>query len=137
MTPGEQLNARSREQFDRLLEEILDELPANLHELLKEVPIIVDDRPGEEILARVPLAKNAILCGLHSGIPLTKRSVQQSGTMPETIRIFRDGICRAAAESPGKVREEKLRRQIRTTVLHEMGHHFGLNEEHLRELGYG
>ena len=76
----------------------------------------------------------ACLCGLYTGVPLTRRSVQQSGVMPENIWIFRKGVIAAAGESGPA--DSKLREQIKLTVLHEMGHHFGLDEAKLRALGY-
>ncbi len=126
-----------REQFDTILEEVLEALPAELTKLLEEVPLVVEDRPGDQDLAHLNLAGGEFLCGLYTGIPLTRRSVQHSGVMPDVIKIFREGIFRAAAGRRGPVSQAALRRQIRMTVLHEIGHHFGLGEEDLRRYGYG
>ena len=71
-----------------------------------------------------------LLCGLHSGTPLTERSLDQLDELPETIHLYREGIL-AHADGWDRVREE-----IRITVLHEIGHHFGLDEDDLAELGY-
>ncbi|MBI5723594.1 MAG: metallopeptidase family protein [Planctomycetes bacterium] len=131
------MNSRLRKRFDELLEQILAELPEDLQELLQEVPVVVDDRPSQEMLEEINAGKNTILCGLHSGIPLTRRSVEHSATLPETIHIFREGIWEVAADKKGEVADRSLARQIRITVLHEMGHHFGLDERELRRLGYG
>jgi predicted Zn-dependent protease with MMP-like domain len=76
------------------------------------------------------------LCGLHSGVMLTERSVEQSGDLPTQIHIFRDGIAAQAGGWPAGAPEENLRTEIRTTVLHEIGHHFGLEEDDLDDLGY-
>ena len=128
------MNERLRKTFDALLEEVLAELPGRLQRLLQEVPLIVDDRPDPGTLERTGLRHPRDLCGLYTGIPLTGRSVQHSGTLPDKLCLFREGIAAAARGSAG--RQAELKRQIRITVLHEMGHHFGLDEDDLRELGY-
>jgi predicted Zn-dependent protease with MMP-like domain len=76
------------------------------------------------------------LCGLYTGIPITERSVEHSGTLPDVVTIYREGILDAARDRYGRVRGERLRREIRITLLHEIGHHHGLDEDELRELGY-
>ncbi len=126
-----------RDRFDALLEEVLSALPAELRRLLEEVPVVVEDAPTDEDLRRVRVRRRDALCGLYTGIPLTRRSVHHSGTLPEVIRIFRQGILTAAADARGRVTDRALGRQIRTTVLHEIGHHFGLGEADLRRYGYG
>jgi len=60
-----------------------------------------------------------------------------SGTMPDTVTIYREGILSAAADRHGRISTKRLREQIRITILHEIGHHHGLTEEDLRKLGYG
>jgi len=122
--------------FDRLLEQVLDELPGHLLALLEEVPLIVEDRPSPRVLQETGLEPYQ-LCGLYTGIPLTDRSVMHSGTMPDTITIYRLGIISAAGDRRGRVTGGRLLREIRKTVLHEIGHHFGFDEDDLREYGYG
>lgn len=127
--------------FDDLLESVLAELPSRVTDLLEEIPLIVEDYPSDDVLDDLgvdPDDDTAIdnLCGLHSGIPLTERSVMHSGTMPDTIHVFRNGVLNLATGPDGYVDEAELRRQIRITVLHEIGHHFGLDEDDLRNLGY-
>jgi predicted Zn-dependent protease with MMP-like domain len=126
-----------RDRFDQFLEDVLEALPAELKDLLEEVPLIVEDQPDAETRRRMGLRGSLDLCGLYTGIPLTKRSVEHSGTLPDAITIFRRGIIASAAGRDERVRDAALRRQIRITVLHEIGHHFGLTEEHLRRYGYG
>ncbi len=124
---------RDREHFDQLLEAILDSLPAHLLERLEEVPVIVDDEPTLEQLEDLHLDPNATeLCGLHWGVPLTNRSVEDPSRLPDTIHIFRGPIMRLCADE-----ESDLQQQIRITLLHELGHHFGLDEDDLEALGYG
>ena len=125
-----------RKQFDVALEQVLTELPGELKRLLDEVPLIVDDRPSRSILAKVRIGRAEILCGLYTGIPLTRRSVHHSGNLPDVIRLFRMGIIAAARAEKGRPFELALKGQIRRTLLHEIGHHFGLGEEDLRKYGY-
>ena len=124
------------DRFDRLLERVLEALPEELSTLLEEVPLVVDDLPDKEICLRMGLRHKLDLCGLYTGIPLTGRSVEHSGTLPDVITIFRRGILSAARGRDGEVRDAALRRQIRLTVLHEIGHHFGMTEDDLRQYGY-
>lgn len=131
------INKRLRDQFDDLLEDVLAAMPSWINELVDEVPLVVDDYPTPEILNRMGIQHRQQLCGLYTGIPLTERSVWQSGTLPDRIMIYREGILNAAANQGGQVTPDSLREQIRITVLHELGHHHGLDEDDLTELGYG
>lgn len=130
------MNAQTRDRFDRLLEQVLDELPPHILDLLEEVPLVVDDRPAGRQLDQQGQADPLDLLGLHEGIPLTERSVQDSGVLPERIHLFREGIIDAAVDEAGRLSDRALRREIRITLLHEIGHHFGLDEDGLAELGY-
>ena len=132
----EMLDADERNRFDALLESVLAELPAAIRDLLEETPLIVEDAPDEALLLEVGLdPQEDDLCGLHSGVPLTERSVEGGDLGPQLIHLFRAGIIdHAGGWDEG---DEPVRREIRITLLHEIGHHFGLDEEDLEELGYG
>lgn len=130
------MNSKTRERFDGLLEEVLAELWPQIGKLLEEVPLIAEDEPGPEVLQRMGLAGRGSLCGLYTGIPLVQRSVRHSGVLPDKINIYRRGIIEAARSRVGKLSDGALKRQIRLTVLHEVGHHFGLGESDLADLGY-
>ncbi len=121
----------SKARFGELVEKALEELPAQFAEHLEEVPIEVRDIPTGRQMQRVGLAKGSLLLGLYDGVPLSARSVEQSGIRPAVIYLFQDNIEQVAQS------EEQLVQQVRTTVLHEIGHHFGLTEADLDELGYG
>ena len=121
---------------------MLADLPEHLTRLLDEVPLVVDsspgdERPGADVLRHLGVEDPRGLCGLYTGIPLTRRSVLHSSVMPDKVQIFREGIIAAASSAGGIATDASLKRQIRITVLHEMGHHFGLDEKDLRRLGYG
>jgi predicted Zn-dependent protease with MMP-like domain len=139
------MNRAERERFDDLLEQVLASLPRRLHDLLEEAPLIVDDRPSAQLLKELGMnEEDDLLCGLHTGTALTQRSVEHSHDMPEMIHIFREGIVDFAGgwepwvddDGTELGGEEAVRREIRITILHEIGHHFGLDEEDLAELGY-
>jgi len=131
------LDPRTRRRFDELLEQVLEELPPSVHALLERVPLHVEDYPSREMMARTGVKQRDQLCGLYTGIPLTRRSVEYSGTLPDVVTIYREAILSAAGCGGGRVRSGRLRREIRITVLHELAHHHGLGEDELRELGYG
>jgi predicted Zn-dependent protease with MMP-like domain len=120
----------SKAHFGELVEKALDELPEEFAKFLEEVPIEVRDRPNEAELARAHVPRDGLLLGLYVGRPRTVRHVEDSGVMPDVIFIFQEPIqivCNS---------EDELVRQVRTTVLHEIGHHFGLSEDDLERLGY-
>lgn len=127
--------------FDDLLDRIIQQLPEALRALLEEVPLIVEDEPSPRLLADLGMALGGVnLCGLHSGISLTQRSVETLARLPDRMMLFRGPIMRVvgfASVAPGRRRQPDLRRQIRITLLHEIGHHFGLDEDDLAKLGYG
>jgi predicted Zn-dependent protease with MMP-like domain len=108
-----------------------------VHTLLERVPLHVEDHPSPEVMAQHGITDHEELCGLFTGIPLTERSVEHSGTLPEVVTIYREGIVAAARNERGAVPLSRLREEIRITVLHELAHFHGLTEAELSELGYG
>ena len=126
-----------RQRFDEQVDKVLAGLPSQIHELLDRVPMHVEDFPSEEVMTDRRVTHRDDLCGLYTGIPLTHRSIEHSGTLPDVITIYREGILRAAADRRGHIRNERLRDEIRITILHELGHHHGMTEDDLREMGYG
>jgi predicted Zn-dependent protease with MMP-like domain len=121
----------SKSKFDGLVERALADLPEPFAGFLEEVPVEVRDRPSAGQLRRAGLGGNELLLGLYQGRPRTERSVEDSGTLPDVIYIFQEDI-ELVCDS-----EDALVEQVRKTVLHEIGHHFGMTEEDLDELGYG
>lgn len=141
------MSPRERERFDGLLEEALEQLPAKLRALLEEVPLVVDDIPSDtltdELIEVWGLNEGETrdefrrgLCGLHSGIGLTERSVEQPPDVPEEIRLFREGIVLTAGGWAQPEADDAVYDEVMITLLHEIGHHFGLDEDQLEELGY-
>lgn len=131
------MDPAARDHFDDLLDGVIRRLPPDIHQLLEEVPLIVEDYPAEEIIDAFELESPDELCGLHDGIPLTERTVEASVEgVPDHIMIYRLGVIAAATDNAGLVSDAELQTQIRITVLHEIGHHFGLEEDDLAKLGY-
>lgn len=138
------ISTRDRQVFDDILDQTIGRLPEHLHKLLEEVPLIVEDEPGAALLAdMMEDGEGGDLCGLHWGVALTDRSVEASAEMPDRMMLFRGPILRMSGYTGGGVGIRgsrgltELRRQIKITLLHEIGHHFGLNEDDLSDLGYG
>jgi len=131
-----QVSPEMASQFDAALEQVIRELPDELLKRLREVPVVADDYPPETLMARLGISSPELLRGLHTGVPLTRRSVQHSGILPTTITVYRLGICAAAVDQTGQLRQSVLHREIRKTVLHEFGHYFGLSEDEIRNYGF-
>ncbi|MGP1346015.1 MAG: metallopeptidase family protein [Phycisphaerales bacterium] len=137
------MNRRERERFDALMEQAIDALPPGLRALIEEIPIIVEDRPDERTLREICAehgeaydpALGDELCGLHTGVALTERSVEDTA-LPDEIRLFRDGIVALAGGWDVPDADDAVYEEIMVTLLHEIGHHFGLDEDDLDELGY-
>lgn len=130
--------------FDEHVEVVIASLPPHVREVLDEVPVIVADRPDEQVLRELGLEGQGVddeqdLLGLHSGFALTERSIERTGELPSQIHIFREGVIRRSGGWPPNVTprfRQRLERQIRITLLHEIGHQMGLDEDELSELGY-
>ncbi len=140
------MDAAERSRFDGLVEVEVALLPYAIQLLLQETPLLVEDGPSEAILEEfgIPPEHADELCGLHSGVGITERSVEDLPELPDTITIYRQGILALAGGWTSGVDdsgdpvggEEKVSAEIRITILHEVGHHFGLSEEDLDKLGF-
>lgn len=136
------MNRRDRARFDTLAEQVIEALPAGLRALLDEVALILDDEPGPEILAEMG-DEAADLLGLHTGTPFTEQGIEYAGP-PPTIHLFREAIVDQACDEwggypdgwRGAESDDAVREEIRVTLLHEIGHQFGLDEDDLGRLGY-
>lgn len=130
------MHRQLRTYFDQQLEWVLSQVPHRIHELLEEVTMYVEDYPSPEVLRRMGIRRRRNLCGLYTGIPLTHKQVEASGVLSDAIYLYREGILSLARKASGDIDEDELRRQIRITLLHELGHYHGLSERELEELGY-
>jgi predicted Zn-dependent protease with MMP-like domain len=109
----------TREEFEQLVSEALDSIPEELGRRMANVAVVVEDH-----------APRRGLLGLYVGIPLTGRDSRYAGALPDRITIYRDQICRICTSA------DEVRDQVRRTVVHEVAHHFGIDDDRLRELGW-
>jgi predicted Zn-dependent protease with MMP-like domain len=107
------------DRFEDMVGEALDGLPADLAKLMSNVAVTVEHGRGPRGLL-----------GLYQGIPLTRRTTSYGGVLPDRITIYRQAICAVCRT------EEDVVAQVRKTVVHEIGHHFGIDDARLRELGW-
>jgi len=119
------------EEFEQLVDRAVEELPQDFKDKLENISIVVEDYPSDEVLASFkPRPPKHGLLGVYIGIPYNRRpSSPISGKLPDRIELYRlniEGICRT---------DREVVEQIRQTVIHEVGHYFGLDEATLRRLG--
>jgi predicted Zn-dependent protease with MMP-like domain len=126
-----------RRRFDEHLDWVMARMPPMVHELIDRVPLHVEDYPSEEVMDRMDIEHIDDLCGLYTGIPIGDKSVMHPAAMPDVVTIYREGILSSAVDSRGRINTQRLREQIRITILHELAHHHGLTEDDLKRLGYG
>ena len=111
----------SRERFEELVDEALDDIPDELTRLVRNVVVLVEDEPPDD---------EPDLLGLYDGVALTDRDGAFAGELPDRILIFRNPLLDMCAS------EKQLLEEVRITVVHEVAHHFGIDDERLHDLGY-
>lgn len=130
----------SRQEFEAVVADAMDDIPQDLLDRLDNVAIVVEDEPPPGWQARGydghehdAADGHSELLGLYTGIPLTERgeSYGYGGVVPDRIQIFAGPLTRVSHD------RADLRRQIHTTVIHEIGHYFGIDDARLHELGWG
>ena len=121
----------SRREFEQAVREALQSVPQEFAPYLEQVIVEVEDAPTAEEARSVGVDDPGELLGLYHGTPLTERSVESLPALPDRVVIYQRNL-----EQFCETREELLD-EIQATVLHEIGHHFGLDEEELDDLGYG
>ncbi len=117
-----------RAAFIRLVEESIDSLPQRFRKLLENVAVLVEDVPSPETMREMGLRSPFQLLGLYHGIPLDKRGSYYGNVPPDVVVIYQLPIERVCAT------EDEIREQVRDTVVHEVGHFFGLSEAELRDV---
>ncbi len=118
-----------RHDFEGLVAEALDGLPADIRQMLDNVEVTVAGWPSADTLRSAGLRPGQLLFGLYQGVPKTRRTSHYGLVLPDKITIYQgpiERVCRTPAA---------VRAQVRKTVLHELAHHFGLSDERLREIG--
>ena len=120
-----------RERFRGLVREALETLPRELLARVQNVEIVIEWRPTAEDRKQAGLGPGSDLLGLYHGVPLPHRGENYNLVLPDKISIYQDPIESICGS------DEEVREQVRTTVLHEIGHYFGIDDERLHELGMG
>ncbi|MDD5621450.1 MAG: metallopeptidase family protein [Candidatus Pacebacteria bacterium] len=115
-----------RIQFEQLVEKGLLLIPEKFRHLMKNVSIVIDDYPTQEQLRKSRVGSGRTLLGLYEGIPQTQRTTHYANVLPDKITIFQKPI-ESIAQTPLAI--ENL---VANTVWHEIAHHFGLNENEVR-----
>ncbi|MBA8792500.1 putative Zn-dependent protease with MMP-like domain [Friedmanniella endophytica] len=109
------------EQFDALVDRALDQIPPEFAEQVGTCVVLIEDEPP---------AEDPDLLGLYKGVPITERGANDGGLLPDRIYIFRNPLLERCQDI------DELVDEIRITVVHEVGHAFGLDDDRLHELGY-
>jgi predicted Zn-dependent protease with MMP-like domain len=120
-----------RRRFEALVRSAIDDLPPALRQFMRNVEIVVEDWPRRSDLAAAGLKDDETLYGLYIGVPLTERHSGYHLVLPDKIVLYQGPH---EADRPGYA---ALVRQVQTTVVHEIAHHFGLSDARLNELGWG
>ena len=114
------------EEFEAIVDDVVQALPDWVHKALHNIEILVSDEATPDM---DPDGEG--LLGLYVGVPLTERGANDGGNLPDLIHIFR--LPHLALDLP----PEELRSEIRVTVMHEIAHSFGIDDDHLDEIGWG
>jgi predicted Zn-dependent protease with MMP-like domain len=118
----------TRQEFLKLVDEALETIPANFREAMTNVAIVVEDEPTREQLRSVEVEPPDTLLGLYEGTPLTERSWSQAKLLPDKITLFQFPIEDASDD------EDDVVVAIGETLIHEIGHYFGLSEDEIGEI---
>jgi len=139
----------NRDFFDQQVDWVLDRLPRKILRLLMEIPLHVEDQPSPELMQELQVSTPEDICGCFSGTPQQNKTNASNAwkevgiwgivgvPWPSSVTIFRRGIVAASRDERGKVSRNQLRQEIRTTILHELAHLHGMDEEEIAEMGYG
>jgi predicted Zn-dependent protease with MMP-like domain len=117
-----------RQDFEKLVAEALDDLPDEFRRLLWNIVVIVETEPSRVLLENMGLWPDGTLLGLYEGLPLPERGTSYGNVLPDRVTIFQRPI-EAMCHTPREIKDA-----VQETVLHELGHYFGLDDARLDEL---
>ncbi|MCA9379786.1 metallopeptidase family protein [Candidatus Dojkabacteria bacterium] len=118
----------NQSEFEKLVEQGIEQIPLEFRQKLDNVAIFVSPYPSMEQQRKINLRAGWTLFGLYEGVPLTKRGSGYAMAMPDRITVFQGPIQNATQGDP-----ERMREIVKNTVWHEIAHHFGMNEDEVRE----
>ncbi|MGA2139512.1 MAG: metallopeptidase family protein [Verrucomicrobiia bacterium] len=116
-------------EFEKLVEDGLTLIPEEIRSRISNVQLVIEEEPSDELLDELGVPPDEMLFGLYTGVPLTERTVEYSA-LPDRIIIFRRPLLEEF-DNP-----LEIRREVARTVIHEVAHHFGIDEDRLAELGW-
>ena len=116
-------------EMEAIARRVLDSLPEPFAESLRDVVLLIEDFADDETLSAMDIEDPFDLTGIYEGIPVTERSVEHSGTLPDRIRLFRRPILDEWADG-----HDTLEHLVAHVLVHEVGHHFGLSDEAMHAL---
>jgi predicted Zn-dependent protease with MMP-like domain len=117
-----------RVDFERLVADALASIPRRFRDAMRNIAIVVEDEPSGELLDEMEIEPPDTLLGLYQGIPLTERGWSAGNHLPDRILIFQGPHERDSVD------DEDLRIAIAETLIHEVGHYFGMSEEEIEEI---
>jgi predicted Zn-dependent protease with MMP-like domain len=117
-----------RGDFEHLVEEALGTIPRRFRDAIRNMAIVIEDEPSEELLGEMGIEPEGTLLGLYQGIPLPERPWAEGNTLPDRVTLFQGPIEDVGDE------EGDIVKVIGETLIHELGHYFGLSEEEIEEI---
>ena len=117
-----------KEEFNKLVEEALNDIPRRFRKAMTNIAIVVEDEPSPEILAEMEIEPPDSLYGLYQGTPLTERGWGHGNALPDRISLYKNPIEEDAQD------HEDVIVCVAETLIHEIGHYFGLSEEEIEEI---
>ncbi|HUE87712.1 MAG TPA: metallopeptidase family protein [Vicinamibacterales bacterium] len=119
----------TRERFKELVQEAIDSIPRRFAREVKNVAIVIEDLPSPELLEEMEMAPDEVLLGLYQGVPLPDRQWAHGNALPDCITLYQQSI-----EDDCEGDEDEIVVAIGETLIHELGHYFGLSEEEIMEI---
>jgi predicted Zn-dependent protease with MMP-like domain len=119
----------TRERFKEALQEAIDSIPQRFADAITNVAIVIEDRPSAELLDEMEMGPDDVLLGLYQGIPLPERQWAHGNALPDRITLYQREI-----EDDCDNDEDEIVIAIGETLIHELGHYFGLSEEEIMEI---
>ena len=121
----------TRRQFEALVERALRRLPAKFKDRLANIAVVVEDWPDDDTLEEMGIEPPDTLYGLYRGVDLTRRDASYGNVLPDTVTIYQGPIEEDAYD------ETEMTEMVRETVVHELGHYFGLDDDRLHQIEEG
>ena len=118
----------TRQKFEKLVAEAIELIPARFRREMKNIAVVVEYEPSEELLEEMEIEPPDSLYGLYQGTPLPERTWGYGNTLPDRVTLFK-GVIEEDCET-----EDDVRDCIAETLIHEVGHYFGLSEEEIEEI---